>query len=1051
MAGNPEVLGLLEEMLESGRTPEEVCRDFPELLPEVKQRWQEFCRIDAQVRVLLPGLGTHPYADTVPSVPHPAGLPRVPGYEVEAVLGRGGMGVVYRALHLRLNRPVALKMLLAGDCAGPSERARFQREAEAVANLRHANIVQVYDVGEQDGRPYFTMEIVEGGSLAEQLAGVPQPAREAAALVGTLAQAVAAAHLGGILHRDLKPANVLLTVDGTPKISDFGLARRLEGGERLTHSGALLGTPSYMAPEQARGRTQALGPQVDIYALGAILYELLTGRPPFRGETAADTVVQVLSQEPVPPARLNPRVPRDLETICLKCLHKEPQRRYASAAALTEDLRCFLRGEAIAARPEGRLERLARGVRRRPTLAVGLTAGVLLATALAGGGLWVRGERAANERAKEQMQRLDQARRDQEATLERLDRARRERQLAERLDAIHLNREAVVKGRLDVRQSAVRADRDYEAALGDAGFGRVGDSPAAIAARIESSTIRDELVAALDDWAVCARRADADPGRQRWLLLVLRRADPNPGPIRQRLRDPALWTDRAALTKLAETALAEKPSAQLPVALAERMLYAGADVVPFLQRVQREYPGDFWANYALGMALLTKNPGESMRYLQAALAIRPGTAVLYDSLGVALLQIGRSDEAIEHFQQALHIDPEFANAHNNLGSALQAKGRLDEAIAHFRHALRTDPLVAEVHCNLGGALVAKGRHDEALEHLGQAVRIAPRMPQVHAHLCTALKARGGPQAVIAHYRQVLRTDPKFALAHAYLGGALAEAGQVDEAQGHLREALRIDPKLTVAHFQIGLALSSRGQYDQAIDHIQQVITLNPKLPQAHGALGQTLLGLGRFRDARDATRRGLDLLSPDDPQRPNFVRELRRCEDLLALEARLPAVLRGEDRPAGAVEQLRFAEVCRAKKRYADAARLFEKAFADKPQLPDHLQGAYRYNAARAAALAGGGQGEDGDKLSTEERARWRQQARAWLQAALAVWAGKLDSGTAADRAQVKTRLARWQADPDLAGLREPGALAKLSTEERDVWLALWKEVGALLKRATSP
>src|SRR5262249_680141 len=235
---------------------------------------------------------------------------------------------------------------------------------------------------------------VPGGSLAEKVAGVPQPAREAAALVVTLAEAVSAAHQGGILHRDLKPANVLLTPDGTPKISDFGLARRLESGERLTQSGAIVGTPSYMAPEQARGRTPALGPPVDIYALGAILYELLTGRPPFQGETAADTVLQVISQEPVPPSCLNARVPRwglkgrvprDLETICLKCLHKEPPRRYASAAALAEDLRCFLHGEAIAARPEGRLERLARMMRRRPALVVGLTAGMLLATALVGG------------------------------------------------------------------------------------------------------------------------------------------------------------------------------------------------------------------------------------------------------------------------------------------------------------------------------------------------------------------------------------------------------------------------------------------------------------------------------------------------------------------------------------------------------------------------------------------------------------------------------------------------------------------------------------------
>src|SRR5262249_49771435 len=204
--------------------------------------------------------------------------------------------------------------LLAGGCAGSEERERFLREAEAVAGLRHANIVQVHGAGDHDGRPYFTMEYVEGGSLAQKLRGTPLPARPAAALLVTLAGAVQVAHQGGIVHRDLKPANVLLTADGTPKITDFGLARRLGGDAGLTLSGVPVGTPSYMAPEQARGQTRAIGPATDVYALGAILYELLTGRPPFRGETASETVLQVISQEPVAPSRLNARVPRDLET-----------------------------------------------------------------------------------------------------------------------------------------------------------------------------------------------------------------------------------------------------------------------------------------------------------------------------------------------------------------------------------------------------------------------------------------------------------------------------------------------------------------------------------------------------------------------------------------------------------------------------------------------------------------------------------------------------------------------------------------------------------------
>ena len=273
-------------------------------------------------------------------------------------------------------------MLLAGAYAPPHERARFQREAEAVAGLRHPNIVQVYDVGDFDGRPYFTMEYVEGGSLAHQLAGAPQPARQAAQLVATLAAAVHAAHVRGIVHRDLKPANVLLAEDGTPKVTDFGLARRQDDGAGLTHTGEAVGTPSYMAPEQARGRPDTVGPATDIYGLGAILYELLTGRPPFRAATAAETVHQVISQEPAPPSRLNDQVPHDLETICLKCLNKEPSRRYGTATELAGDLLRFLRGEPILARRAGPAERVLKWTRCHRSLAASLVSGILLLNGL---------------------------------------------------------------------------------------------------------------------------------------------------------------------------------------------------------------------------------------------------------------------------------------------------------------------------------------------------------------------------------------------------------------------------------------------------------------------------------------------------------------------------------------------------------------------------------------------------------------------------------------------------------------------------------------------
>jgi serine/threonine-protein kinase len=292
----------------------------------------------------------------------------IPGYEIVDVLGRGGMGVVYQALHLRLKRPVALKMILAGGHAGPDMLARFRTEAEAVARLQHPNIVQVFEVGEHQDLPFLALEFCGGGSLAMKLAGTPLPPKEAAALVETLARAVQAAHDKGVVHRDLKPANVLLGEDGAPKITDFGLAKKLdEAGQTLP--GAVMGTPSYMAPEQAEGKTD-VGPPADVYALGAILYECLAGRPPFRAATSQDTILQVVSVDPVPPRDLNAKVPRDLDTICLKCLEKEPDRRYASALDLADDLRHFLNEEPIRARATTPWERLLKWRRRNPRVAV---------------------------------------------------------------------------------------------------------------------------------------------------------------------------------------------------------------------------------------------------------------------------------------------------------------------------------------------------------------------------------------------------------------------------------------------------------------------------------------------------------------------------------------------------------------------------------------------------------------------------------------------------------------------------------------------------------
>lgn len=303
-------------------------------------------------------------------------------YELLREIARGGMGVVYKARQVRLNRVVALKMILAGQFASPADVQRFQTEAEAAAQLDHPGIVPVFEVGQHDGHHYFSMGLVEGESLAKWIAEGPLPPRVAADLVLRVTEAIEYAHGKGVIHRDLKPANILLDKASQPKVTDFGLAKRVQADSHLTASGQILGTPSYMPPEQAAGHIHQVGETADVYSLGAILYATLTGRPPFQADNPLDTVMQVIEREPVSPRALNPTVPFDLETICLKCLEKDRRRRYASARDLAEELRRYLDGRSILARPVGRINRAWRWCRRNPVVAVLSTA---VATSLMGG------------------------------------------------------------------------------------------------------------------------------------------------------------------------------------------------------------------------------------------------------------------------------------------------------------------------------------------------------------------------------------------------------------------------------------------------------------------------------------------------------------------------------------------------------------------------------------------------------------------------------------------------------------------------------------------
>jgi eukaryotic-like serine/threonine-protein kinase len=441
----------------------------------------------------------------VPVRTGPVGYPSIPGYEILGELGRGATGVVYRARQLSLKRIVALKMIANGVHAGSKELARFRAEAEAVARLQHPNIVQVFEVGEYDGRAFFALELVDGGSLAGWLKDRRPKPRDAARLVDTLARAMHFAHQRGIVHRDLKPANILLvgapgSKDGgkekpatptasplgpVPKITDFGLAKRLGGDARLTRLGDVLGTPNYMPAEQARGQLDKIGPAVDTYALGAILYEMLTGRPPAQGKTVLDTLIAVERSRPVPPSQLGVKVPRDLEAICMKCLEKKPDERYPSALALADDLHRFLEGGTIAARHAGLGERVLKWARRRPAAAALLAlSGAALAALLTFNSIYtvqLRGERntAVREWHSADQQRdalqitaaelkkerdiADQAKQDAEA---QRDAARQAKQDADKArEAAEQRRQETLKSLEEARRSAYALQLTRAAAL----------------------------------------------------------------------------------------------------------------------------------------------------------------------------------------------------------------------------------------------------------------------------------------------------------------------------------------------------------------------------------------------------------------------------------------------------------------------------------------------------------------------------------------------------------------------------------------------------------
>jgi serine/threonine-protein kinase len=856
------------------------------------------------------------------------------------------------------------------------------------------------------------------------------------------------------------------------------------------------------------GKTRTIGPAVDIYALGAVLYELLTGRPPFRGETAMETELQVVHHDPVPPSRLNPKVPRDLETICLKCLHKAPERRYATAAALTEDLHRLQRREPIAARPAGLLERTGKWVRRHPTGSAMLAASLLLAVLLVGVGFWLVVQQTEKRHVVEtdlkELAALQDSARWGEArvTLERVEarlggagpgdlrrriaQARRDLDLVMRLDQIRLKR--ATRGELAFYKA--QANKAYAEAIQQEGLGKVHDPPASVAAAVRASAVRGALVAALDDWATCI----ADKDQRDWLLEVARQADPDPEGWRDRIQDPKAWDTPVALAELARTVPVARRSVSLLLALGERLTAARHDATALLKRVQKEHPDDFWANLILGNALLRFSPREAEGYYRAALAIRPHAAVGYCAVGDALRLQKELPEATEYYRKALHLDGGYARAHSDLGLTLQAEGRLDEAIPCYRQAVRLDPDYAWAHHNLASALRIKGVLDEAHEHAQQAIRLDPNNVAVRACLTGVLLRQGRGQEALDAWRKALEDNPAnyrawFGYAELYLFlGQQAEYRRVRLAlldrfgatqsqyvaepvgraclllpgtEDEMRRAVALIDRAVAARgstpawiypftlFARGLADYRQGRWASAISRMQgeaaSVIWPAPRLILAMAQHQQ-----GQKTQARQSLALAMityDWRAAGAESRDEWIRHILRREAEALILPNLPAFLEGKYQPQENDERLALLGVCQFMNRTRAMARLYADALTAAPALADDLGARHRYNAARAAAQAGCGHGADATGLGEAERKRWRDQARQWLRAELAARGRALDADPKAARRGVREALTRWRKEPDLACVRDPGELNKLAAHERKEYLALWADVAAVLAR----
>ncbi len=867
-------------------------------------------------------------------------------YRVSEEIGRGGMGSVLRGHDTVLKRDLAVKVLHAEHKHRPEMVSRFFEEAQIAGQLQHPGIVPIHDSGVlPDGRPFFTMKIVQGRTLADLLRERATPADNLAHFLHIfeqVCQAMAYAHARGVIHRDLKPANIMLGGFGEVQVMDWGLAKvlvkdkreapppesdpesvctlRKESGD-ASQAGTILGTLAYMPPEQARGEVETLNERADVFGLGAILCQILTGQPPYVGGDA-----QVLMRRAVRGdltetfARLD-KCSADAELITLACsclaAEREDRPRHAGEVAVAvaayrasvqERLRAAETERAAAVARAEAEQRKRRAERRARQLTLGL-AGVVVLALLAGGGaaMWIARREArierdeavrqakardqrdlTQQRVEEDLQAAEQDQRrgdwaaasglfaraegrladgDFEDLRDRISQGRRRLSLVQDLEAVRLRKATWIDDRFD----DAAALHDYPLVLAAYGFDVLNGTPEEVAARIQASPVREPLLSALDDWAFTTG-AEAHAGR---LLSVARLADDNVR--RNQFRDLWLRKQGAELARLADEI---DPADLSPAALhgfAWALRQQPAVSARLLRRALVRYPDDFWLHFILANTLRGSRQGdeEAVGYCRAALALQPRNVTVWNNLGNLLNAQGKHQEAEAAYRAAIRIKPDYVFAHTNLAIVLNAQGKPREAEVACREAIRIKLDDSKAYTNLGIALRAQGKPKEAEAAYREAIRIKPDDAEAHYNLGNLLNAQAKPREAESAFREAIRLKFDYAEAHTNLGNLLNAQGKPKEAETAFREAIRIKPDLAKAHLNLGNLLNAQGKNEEAEAAYREVIRIKSDDAEAHTNLAIVLNTQGKPREAEVACREAIRIKLDDSKAYTNLGIALR--------------------------------------------------------------------------------------------------------------------------------------------------------------------------------